>query len=418
MSDYIKVLVDYRHKEMTDCFHISFGRSFIMVFSTRMRSVHKSFVREILKATVGADVISFAGGLPNPDFFAVEQINDACSKVLSADGKRVLQYSTTEGFFPLRKYICDRYYNGMKGITPDNIVITCGSQQALDLICKVFLDKSDNVLIERPGYLGAIQCFSVFEPNIESVELNNDGININELNEKIKQFSPKLFYMVPNFQNPTGITYSYENRKKISEIIDGSDTIIIEDNPYGELKFNDTSVVSMKNLIGDKVISLGSFSKIFAPSMRLGWICASDEIIKKIILVKQASDLHTNYFSQRVLFQYLTDNDLNNHIDNIRHAYNKQKNIMIDMMEKYFPKEVEFTNPDGGMFLWLTLPNKFSTLDLFNRVAKRNVVFVPGNPFYVNVDSINTCRLNYTNSSDDEIKKGIMILGDAIKETL
>ncbi|HAU84341.1 MAG TPA: aspartate aminotransferase [Lachnospiraceae bacterium] len=389
-----------------------------MRFAERMNHVSKSFIREILKVTDRPEVISFAGGLPNPKFFPKKEIAEATQKVIETNGDKALQYSTTEGYAPLREYIYNRYYKNIPNVTLDNILITNGSQQALDLISKVFIEEGDCVLVEKPGYLGAIQCFSVFMPEIRQVELCEDGINLEELEEMLTKYNPKLFYCVPSFQNPTGLTYSEENRKKLAEIMKKTDTILIEDNPYGELRFEGKDCSIIKTYLGDQAISLGSFSKVFTPGMRLGWLCCSNEILDKVITCKQASDLHTNIFSQVILAQYLEDNDMDAHIQEIRDAYGMQKECMVNAMKKYFPAEVKFTNPEGGMFLWLTLPEGVSSLDLLSEAGEKNVAFVPGNPFYVNVDKINTCRLNYTASEPEEIEEGIKRLAEVIKHNL
>ncbi len=389
-----------------------------MKFAKRMDNVKKSFIREILKVTDRPEVISFAGGLPNPKFFPKQEIMEVTQKVIELNGDKALQYSTTEGFRPLREFIYNRYYKALPNVTPDNILITNGSQQALDLVSKIFIDEGDTILIEKPGYLGAIQSVSVFMPQIVQVELCEDGINLEQFEEYLNKYKPKFFYCVPNFQNPTGITYTEENRKKMSEIISKTDTILIEDNPYGELCFSGKKGSLIKTYLGDQAISLGSFSKVFTPGMRLGWVCASNEILDKIITCKQASDLHTNIFSQMILNQYLQDYDLDEHIQEIIDAYRSQKECMVNAMKKYFPSEVNYTNPNGGMFLWLTLPEGVSALDLLPKASEKNVAFVPGNPFYVNVDNVNTCRLNYTASEPEEIEEGIKRLAETIKEIL
>lgn len=386
-------------------------------FASRMNHVHKSFVREILKATVNPEVISFAGGLPNPKFFPAEEIAAASSRVLHEDGETVLQYSTTEGYQPLRQWIADRYAqkSGLS-VSPEDILITNGSQQALDLIGKVFLNPNDTVLLEKPAYLGAIQAFSVFEPQFVPVSLREDGIDTEELAQTLNRCKAKLFYTVPNFQNPTGLTYTAENRRQLANTLQSHNTILIEDNPYGELRFLGKDQPNMKTFLGDPCILLGSFSKIFAPAMRLGWICACPAIMEKLVTVKQAADLHTNYFSQRVLFQYLQDNDLDAHIRRITQAYKQQRDCMVENLRRYFPADVQITEPEGGMFLWMTLPEGISAMDLFERASARNVAFVPGNPFYVDADSVNTLRLNYTNSDNKEIESGIHRLAEALSE--
>nr|WP_038287948.1 PLP-dependent aminotransferase family protein [Acetivibrio straminisolvens] len=388
-------------------------------FADRMNNVHKSFIREILKATVNPEVISFAGGLPNPASFPVEAVQEATQKVLNDDGSSVLQYSTTEGYLPLRQYIAERYLK-KKGIIidPYEILITSGSQQGLDLIGKVLLNKNDDIILEEPGYLGAIQALSIFEPKFHTVPLRDDGVDINSLKEVLNKCNPKLFYAVPNFQNPSGITYTAQNREGVANILKNTDTIFVEDDPYGELRFIGEHVPPMKTYLGDNVILLGSFSKIVAPGMRLGWICAKREIMEKLIIAKQASDLHTNYFSQRIVYQYLVDNDIDNHIKKITELYREQRNCMVSMIEKYFPKEVKSTKPEGGMFLWATLPEGFSALELFDIASKQNVAFVPGDPFYITKKGINTMRLNYTNSTEEKIEEGIKRLSAAINQLI
>ncbi|HOM03317.1 MAG TPA: PLP-dependent aminotransferase family protein [Acetivibrio sp.] len=385
----------------------------------KIDNLHKSFIREILKVTVNPEVISFAGGLPNPASFPVEAVEKATQKVLNDDGSSVLQYSTTEGYLPLRQYIAERYLK-KKGIIidPDEILITNGSQQGLDLIGKVLLNKNDDIILEEPGYLGAIQALSIFEPKIHTVPLRDDGIDINLLEEVLKKYNPKLFYAVPNFQNPSGITYTAQNRESVANVLKNTGTIFVEDDPYGELRFMGEDVPSMKTYLGDNVILLGSFSKIIAPGMRLGWICAKREIMEKLIIAKQASDLHTNYFSQRVVYQYLVDNDIDSHIKKITELYMEQRNCMVSMIEKYFPKDVKSTKPEGGMFLWATLPEGFSSLELFEIASKKNVAFVPGDPFYINKKGTNTMRLNYTNSTEEKIEEGIKRLSEAIKQLI
>lgn len=390
-----------------------------MKFAERVGKVKKSYIREILKVTQHPEVISFAGGLPNPDTFPVNEISKASQKVLESDGKNVLQYSTTEGYEPLRQYICDRYYKRYKlKVDPSEILITTGSQQALDLIGKVFLDKEDSVVIEKPGYLGAIQSLSVFEPNFVSVTLEEDGICIKELKEAISKYNPKLYYAVTNFQNPSGLTYSQEKLENVAEILKDTDTIMVADDPYGELRYSGEEVPSIRNFIKENSILLGSFSKIAAPGLRLGWVCANHEIMDKLITAKQAADLHTSYFSQRVLYQYLIDNDLDEHIAEIRELYKNQQGIMLNAIKEYFPPEVKFTSPEGGMFLWVTLPEGISALSLLDECAKANVAFVPGDPFYVDTENVNTMRLNYTNSTEEEIVTGIKRLASVIKKRI
>ena len=380
-----------------------------------MGIAHKSFIREILKVTEDSNIISFAGGLPNPAFFPVKEIAEAAAKIFEMDGRNVLQYSTTEGYLPLRKYIAERYLkrNGLK-IHPDQILITNGSQQGLDLIGKAFLNKGDGVVIESPGYLGAIQAFSIYEPTFKSVSLLDDGIDIDMLKKTVRDEQIKLVYTVPTFQNPSGITYSRQKRKDVANILEKHDVIFIEDNPYYELRFAGEDLPLIRNFREENSILLGSFSKIVSPGLRLGWICTTNEIMEKIIIAKQASDLHSNYLAQRIVYQYLIDNDIDKHIIKIRDAYKIRRDLMVSMISEHFPEEIEFTKPEGGMFLWITLPDKISSLDLFEHAIKENVAFVPGNPFYVNGGGNNTLRLNFSNSDEEQIEIGIKRLANII----
>lgn len=388
------------------------------LFANRMGTTPKSFIREILKVTEDPKIISFAGGLPNPKFFPVKEIANASLKVLEKNGENVLQYSTTEGYLPLREYIAERYRK-KKGLNVDydEILITNGSQQGLDLIGKIFLDKGNQIVIERPGYLGAIQAFSMYEPIFQSIPLLDDGIDTDLLERTFMRNRIKLFYAVPNFQNPSGITYSRQRRRDVANILKKHDAIFVEDDPYGELRFIGEDLPSMRHYLEDNTILLGSFSKIITPGLRLGWVCAKKDIMERIIVAKQASDLHSNYLSQRIVHQYLIDNDIDKHIVKIRDAYKKRRDLMVSMIAEYFPEEIKYTKPEGGMFLWITLPDGISSLDLVDLAIKENVAFVPGNAFYVDGGGNNTLRLNFSNSDEEEIEEGIKRLAKIMKKS-
>jgi 2-aminoadipate transaminase len=389
------------------------------LFADRMVNAHKSFIREILKVTADPKVISFAGGLPNPKLFPVEEVAGAAAKVMAEDGRDALQYSTTEGYLPLRQYIAERYFTkkGLK-VGPDDILITNGSQQGLDLIGKAFLNKADRIAIERPGYLGALQAFAMYEPQFQPVPLLEDGIDTALLEETLNTDRIKLFHAVVNFQNPSGATYSKPKRRRLAEIFNRHNTVLVEDDPYGELRFAGEDLPSMRNYLEDNLILLGSFSKIVAPGLRLGWICAGKDVMDRLIVAKQASDLHSNYLSQRIVCRYLADHDIDEHILKIRKAYKDQRDLMIAGIEKHMPQEVEFTRPDGGMFLWMTLPQEVSALRLFDLARQENVAFVPGSAFYVDGGGGNTLRLNFSNSSGDEIYEGVKRLATVTKKLL
>lgn len=386
-------------------------------FADRMSKTPRSFVREILKVTENPEIISFAGGLPNPESFPVKSISQSVNKVLSEDGKDALQYSTTEGYRPLREYIAQRYTKYGMEVDASEILITNGSQQCLDLVGKIFLNKDDTVVLENPTYLAAIQAFSLYEPVFKTVPLLNDGADLEELEKILIEENPKLFYSVTNFQNPTGITYSDKKRKELASLLKEYGAVFIEDNPYGEIRFMGEYIPPVKSYLPEGIL-FGSFSKIVSPGMRLGWIVANEEVMDKLITVKQASDLHSNYFTQRIVYQYLKDNPVDNHIQKIRDLYQIQRNTMITMMEKYFPASVSFTKPEGGMFIWATLPEGISTLELFDMAIKEDVAFVPGQAFHADGSGENTMRLNFSNSNPESIEEGIKRLGKVMKKFL
>lgn len=387
------------------------------LFADRMNNVHKSFIREILKVTEEPEIISFAGGLPNPKSFPVAEIEEAVCKVLQSNGDEILQYSTSEGYLPLREYIAERYSKKGLKVNADEILITNGSQQGIDLVSKVFLNKGDKVLVENPTYLAAIQSFGLFEPEFKAVPLLDDGADIEALKKIFNENKIKLFYSVTNFQNPTGITYSKDKRQQVAEILKNEETIFVEDNPYGEIRFLGEDLPLIKSYLDNSVL-FGSFSKIVSPGMRLGWIVANEEIMEKILICKQASDLHSNYFTQRVVYQYLIDNDVDKHIEKIKKMYRDQRNLMVSMIEKHFPENVKYTKPEGGMFLWVTLPEGLSSMDLFDLAIKEDVAFVPGKAFFTDGSGDNTLRLNFSNSNEEKIEEGIKRLGRTIDELI
>lgn len=383
------------------------------IVSERIRQTPPSFIRGILKAAESEDVISFAGGLPNPISFPQEALKESMDRVVSDYGSRVFQYSTTAGLLSLREYIAEKYRKQYQlEVEPDDIIITTGSQQALDLIGKVLIDKGDDILIEKPGYLGAIQAFSQYQPHFCGVTLLEDGPDIGQLEEILKTRSIKFAYTVPNFQNPTGLTYSEEKRRAVRNLVRKYHCILVEDDPYGELSFdgNVNGYISKDGL--EESILLGTFSKTVTPGMRLGFMIIKDKILRKYInTAKEAADLHSNIFAQYCLWDYVVHNDIQKHIDKIRSLYKEQCQTMIQAMENCFPKEVSYTRPKGGMFIWATLPDGQSAKALFDKAIQEKVAFVPGDPFYTDGRTANTMRLNYTNASKEMIEEGIRRLG-------
>lgn len=387
------------------------------LFADRMSKVPRSFVREILKVTEDSDIISFGGGLPNPKSFPHKEIAEVASEVLKYESSEALQYSTTEGYKPLREYIAQRYLkNGLK-VDADEILITNGSQQGLDLVGKVFLNRDDGVIVERPTYLAAIQAFGMYEPIFHSVKLMDDGPDTPTLEKLLKNDDSKIFYCVPNFQNPSGISYSEEKRKEVAGIIRENNAVLVEDNPYGEIRFMGTDLPPIKKFLPDSVL-LGSFSKIVAPGIRLGWVVAGEEVMDKLVTAKQASDLHSNYLAQRMVHRFLTEYDIEEHLNKIRSMYRRQRDVMVNSIEKYFPEGVTCTKPEGGMFLWVTLPEGVSSMELFDLAIKENVAFVPGEAFYADDPEINTMRLNFSNSDEKSIVEGIKRLSNALEKIL
>jgi 2-aminoadipate transaminase len=387
------------------------------IFSDRIADVPRSFIREILKVSLDRTVISFAGGLPNRDLFPAEEIKKATARVFEIYGNDIFQYSNSEGGLKLRQYIAKRYKEKKNlDIHPENILITNGAQQGLDLIGKTLLNEGEGVIIEEPGYLGAIQAFSIYRPKFLPVTVAENGVDIAGLKKIAASEKAKLMYTVPNFQNPCGITYSDRNRREIVDILSGTSTFLVEDDPYGELRFSGERKTPFAKLMPGQTILLGSFSKIVVPGFRVGWIVAPEHIFNKLLVAKQASDLHTCHFTQYIIHQYLLDNDIDAHIAKIVAAYGGQCRKMLGCIEKYFPADVEYTRPEGGMFLWAKLPGAMASLALFELAVKEKVIFVPGDPFYTTGIKSPAFRLNFSCVDEATIETGIERLGKAIRQ--
>jgi len=379
------------------------------------------FTASILAAAASPDIISFAGGLPNPVSFPIPEMEAATKKVLEQSGVTALQYSSTAGWPALRAWIAKRYETmGVEGVQPDDIIVTNGSQQALAMIGAVLIDAGDKVIVEDPTYLVALQSFHVFDPVVLPVTINADGIDCDKLEQTVKANpEAKFAYLIPNFQNPTGLSYSQAVHERVVEIFKNSNVMLLEDNPYRELRFAGQATDSFGRELGEQCCMLGTFSKIITPGMRIGWICVRNaELRAKLLSYKATADLHTSIFSQMVLAQYLADNDVDRHIEKTRVLYKQKAELMVECMRKYLPAGVEVSPTEGGMFLWVTLPEGVTAIDLYRKALARGVAICPGDPFYEVERNVRTFRVNYSNSSDEVIEKGIRILAEACEELM
>ncbi|GAX03429.1 aminotransferase [Secundilactobacillus pentosiphilus] len=389
-------------------------------FSNRVPKTNNDPVGDILKAAADPKVTSFAGGLPAPELFPVEQVKAAADKVLAEKGPAALQYSSAQGVPELRNVVLKRLE--VEGIhtTADNVMIATGSQQSIDLTAKMFLDEGSAVIVEDPTYLTAVDVFRSYGAHFVGVDMDEDGMRMDSLEEALKNNpDTRLIYTVPTFQNPTGRTMTLERRKKLVALADKYDVMVLEDNPYGAIRWEGENLPSLRSL--DKtghVIYMGTMSKVFAPGLRIGWVVAEPKLLKKYTMMKQSADLHTDSFSQYVCAQYFTDNDINDHIKRITALYHKREQLMMSAIDKYFPAGVQHSNPQGGMFLWVMVPGVKSSQQLFDAAMKRNVAVVPGDPFYGNQPEPGTFRMNYSNTPEEGIVDGVKQLAAALDEVM
>ena len=389
-----------------------------MKFAKRIDSLRASDIREILKITQRAEVISFAGGLPAPELFPVEEIKEISRLLMEESGRVALQYSTTEGYEPLRQKIAARI--GRKFQTQasaEEVMITSGSQQALDFTGKLFLDAGDVVLCESPTYLAAISAFRAYQPEFIAVPTDDDGMIIEEL-ERILATTDnvKLVYVIPDFQNPTGRTWSRERRRRFIETVSRYGVAVLEDNPYGELRFEGEILPSIKSMDREGlVIGTGTFSKTFCPGMRIGWLVAAPPVIEKYVLIKQGADLCTSLRNQMEIDLFMELFDFEGNLVRLTELYRQRRNSMVAALEAMMPEGVSFTRPQGGLFLWVTLPERIKAIELLKRCLEQNVAFVPGDSFFPNGGVENTLRLNYSNMPEDRIREGVARLAAAIR---
>lgn len=388
-------------------------------FAKRVDALKASEIREILKLTQAKDMISFAGGLPAPEAFPVEEMKRISQKVLSEQGRIALQYSTTEGYEPLRRKIAERM-NGkfQTQVGSENVLITCGSQQALDFSGKLFLDEGDVVLCESPTYLAAISAFKAYEPRFIAIPTDGEGMILAELEKVLATESRvKLIYVIPDFQNPTGNSWSLDRRRGFMEMIQRYQVPVLEDNPYGELRFEKEIIPALKSFDQNGlVIYTSTFSKTFCPGLRIGWLAASTEIFAKYVLLKQGADLCTSLRSQMEIFEYMESFDFAENVNKLIQLYRRRRDVMLETLEKTLPEGVGFTRPAGGLFLWLNLPQQIKAAELLKICLEKKVAFIPGNSFFPNGGGENMLRLNYSNMAETKIREGIERLAEAIKQ--
>lgn len=381
-------------------------------FSQRAQQLQSSAIREILKVTVRPEVISFAGGLPSPETFPVDRMRAAHDAVLSKLGKVALQYGPTDGYRPLREWIADSLSTESAKFVPEQVLMLSGSQQGLDLLAKVMIDEGSKVLVETPSYLGALQAFSLYRPQFVSVATDDHGV----LPEQVESVGKdaRLLYSLPNFQNPTGRTMPVERRIALVETCARLGLPLIEDDPYGALSYRAEPLPKMVTMNPDGVIYMGSFSKVLTPGIRLGYVVAPLPLIAKLEQAKQATDLHTSQLTQMVVYEVIKDGFLDAHIPTIRKLYSDQCDAMLAALTEYFPAGVRWTRPEGGMFIWVTLPKHIDAMKLLDEAIADHVAFVPGAPFYGNEAESNTLRLSFVTVPPEKIREGVAKLGRLI----
>ena len=380
--------------------------------------LESSIIREILKISSQPGVISFAGGLPAAELFPMEDLKLAMEQVVKKVGAPAFQYSLSRGIPQLRELLAVRAREHGSEADVDNILITAGAQQAIELVARAFVDRGDYILTEYPTYVGALQAFNYYQARYATVDMDNEGMIIEQAEEKIVKYKPKLVYTVSNFQNPTGITMSESRRKALVKLAASYNIPIIDDNPYGDIRFAGKPVPTLKSFGGDQVIALRSFSKIIAPGLRLGWMNGPKAIMGHFEKVKQCTDLHTNTLCQYIIHEYISSGKLEGHIKKIIKDYRGKRDVMLDTMRKTFPSGIKWTEPEGGLFLWVELPNHISAKDLLPKAVEMKVAYVYGEPFFPDGSGHNTLRLNFSNAVHENIVEGITRLGKLFKEAM
>ena len=386
-------------------------------FARRFEKVTGSAIREIFKVIAQPGMISFAGGNPSPDALPDHQVSELAQYVLSQDGKAILQYGATEGYPPFLESL-KTYVENQLGVSIPAILPVTGSTQAMDLLCKSILNPGDTVLVENPSFLGNLQCLKLYEANLVPVESDDFGLIPDDLEEKIRNYHPKMLYTIPTFQNPTGKTLTEERRKKVAELANQYGMVVAEDDPYRDLRYEGEKVHSIKYYDQNGwVMFLGSFSKIISPGLRIGYIAGDTGIIRKCTIGKQSTDVHSANLNQAIVDQYLRRNLLPDHIHNICRGYSVKMSMMLKLLDQ-FPDGVTFTRPQGGLFIWCELPEHIDTVRLLSKAVEQKVAYVPGTYFCADGGHMNTMRLNFSNSSPEQIMTGMNVLNDLIKSEL
>ncbi|MBS4032742.1 MAG: PLP-dependent aminotransferase family protein [Clostridiales bacterium] len=394
------------------------------LYADRARCMKTSEIREFFKLTEDPSVMSFAGGFPSAEFFPMEKVCEVVNGLIDEEGKYALQYGPTEGNFELRKYLAEKMTREGIPSTVDNILITNGSQQGMDLLSKVFLNPGDPVIVEEPGYVGGLGAIYNYEGDRISIPLDKDGIQVDLLAVKLRKLkmegrSPKFAYLVPNFQNPTGISMSLERRQQMLQLAKEYNFIILEDNPYGEIRFEGEPVQSIKSMDTEgRVVYLGSFSKTFIPGIRVGWTVADESLIQKLACAKQATDLCSNSLGQRMAYRFASSGYIDTHVSSLIARYKEKRDLMLSCMDQHFPEGVTWTRPQGGFFIWVTLPEGMNARSLLYKAIERKVAFVDGAGFFVNGNGKNTARFAFSEACPDKILRGIAILGKVMHEEL
>jgi len=378
------------------------------MYSRRASGLYGSMTRKLMHVMADPEVISFGGGLPAWDLFPVEQVRQVTDELLRSDGPSILQYSTSEGYLPLREQLCQRYRERGFNIGTENIVIDTGSMQGIDLAAKLFLDEGDTVLVGDPTFLTALQAFSFYQANYVTLPMDDQGMRIDLLPAMLEQHQVKLIYAMPTFQNPSGRTMSLERRREFMEIVAHYGVPVIEDDAYGELRYSGEALPALKALESkEQLIYLGSFSKSLSPGLRVGFMVAPSTVMEKLVYAKQAADLHTSVLPQRIAHEFLRQGLLDPHINHMIKSYRRRRDAMLEAMDRYFPDNVEWTRPEGGIFLWVTLPPGTDTGLLFDRAIEEKVAYVPGANYFANGGGENTMRLNFSANDEKKIDEGI-----------